>query len=156
MRHFSCLHPDLLPAKACGHAMRMPALAIVVMAMGCGRSDHAPVYPAEGQVFWSGKPLAGAQVVLYPRGTSEADAVAARARTDLEGRFRLSTYGAADGAAEGEYLVTVVQYQPRQQDGGWVPGPNVLPAKYASAKTTDLRVQIAKGANALPPLVLQR
>lgn len=149
----------LLSANTCSGTLLPLTLIAAVMAMaivGCGHSDRAAVYPAEGRVVWNGQPLAGAQVVLYPQGQSDAKTVPARAQTDSEGRFRLSTYGTADGAPEGEYAVTVVHYRVRQQDGGSVPGPNVLPAKYASPKTTDLRVQIAKGTNTLPTLALPR
>jgi len=56
---------------------------------------------------------------------------------------------------EGEYAVTVT-YCPivQQEGGGWSPGPNVLPPKYANPKTSELRVQVVKGANTLPALLL--
>jgi hypothetical protein len=138
-------------------ALTIVAVLAAVSMAGCGRAngDRARVYPAEGQVVWNGKPLAGAQVVFYPQAESEAKASPPKAQTDSEGRFRLSTYAADDGAPEGAYAVTVLYYPPQKQDGGYVPGPNVLPKKYASPKTTDLRAQVVQGANSLPALVLQ-
>jgi len=58
----------------------------------------------------------------------------------------------ADGAPEGRYAVTVLYYPIRPGDGG--ASGNALPPKFASAKTTDLQVQIAKGTNTLPALEL--
>jgi hypothetical protein len=134
------------------------AAAIVVIAIaGCGKgSGHPAVYPVSGQVLWNGKPLAGALVVLHPQVTSDARCIPARAHTDAKGQFRAGTFDSADGAQEGEYAVTVTYCPLQKNDDGWTPGPNVLPVKYASPKTTDLRVQVAKGTNSLPPLTVQQ
>jgi hypothetical protein len=131
------------------------AVALVTLMLGgCGKRNGA--YPAEGQVLLNGQPLAGAQVVLYPRGQSDAKVVPPRAQTGVDGRFRLSTLGKSDGAPAGEYAVTVIRYPMQKQgDGGWTSGPNDLPKKYASPETTDLRVQIGEGKGPLPALVLQ-
>jgi hypothetical protein len=137
-------------------AYGLAATAIALTFIGCGRpiGDRGELYPAEGQVLLNTAPLAGALVVLYPQGLPDAKAIPSRAQTGPDGRFRVSTFGTADGAPNGEYAVTVVQY-PWQQDGsGWVAGPNALPAKYASPKTTDLRVQIGPDKDKLPALVL--
>jgi hypothetical protein len=146
--------------SACS-CMTMPLMIVMALMtatlVGCGRGhgDRGAVHPAEGQVLLDKKPVAGALVVLYPRGLSDAKAVPSRAQTGPDGRFRVSTFGTADGAPEGEYSVTIVQY-PLQQDsgGGWTSGANALPAKYASPKTTDLRLHIGEGKSELPTLVL--
>jgi hypothetical protein len=130
------------------------AALLATASAGCGKGQggRLAVYPAEGQVLWKGKPLAGAQVVFYPKGPADERPVAPRAQTDSNGHFQLGTYERADGAPEGDYAVTVIYYAMRPQDGG--AGPNALPKKYASAKTTDLQVKIAKDTSALPALVL--
>ncbi|MGD0899599.1 MAG: hypothetical protein ABR915_17350 [Thermoguttaceae bacterium] len=141
----------------CGLTPAALAAAVMVLAVaGCGKGhgDRAAVYRAEGQVLWEGKPLEGAMVAFYPEGQSKPKNVP-WARTDAEGRFQLSTYDPADGAPEGEYAVTVVHNPLKKTGDGWSPGPNVLPAKYASPKTTNLKVQVVKGANTLPALALQ-
>lgn len=157
---FYCLISRDQQRNACRSTMCMAALAMAAIAMmltGCGKANggRGPAHPAEGQITWNKAPLAGAQVVLYPQGLADATAVPSRAQTGPDGRFRVSTFGTEDGAPEGEYAVTVVHY-PMQKDGsGWVSGPNDLPAKYASLKTTDLRVKITSGDNTLPTLALQ-
>jgi hypothetical protein len=136
-------------------------LAAVVAATlaGCGKGhgDGVALYPAEGQVLWQGKPLAGALVVFCPQTPSkEKHHVSPKARTDANGKFRLTTFAAGDGAAEGEYAVVVTCNPVVQAGDGWAPGPNILPPKYANLKTTNLRATIAKGAGSLPALDLKQ
>ena len=159
MKRFRVLCCDSLEVLACRHCRLSAALAVSVLAVGIagcgeGRVEHSAVYPVEGQVIWNGKPLAGAMVILYPQGEAKTDVRAAAAQTGPDGRFRVGTYDAGDAAPEGQYAVTVVHFPLVQRGGDSVPSPNVLPAKYASPKTTDLHVQVAKGANTLPALVL--
>ena len=146
------------------------AMLAMVTAAGCSQSEapRVPTNFARGQVFLEGQPLAGALVVLHRQGEPAATtgtvngvkaaepAPSARALSEADGRFTLTTYEAGDGVPEGEYVVTVVQ-RPAQKNGeGFEPGPNVLPPRYASPKTTDLRVRIAAGENELTPLALKR
>ncbi len=74
---------------------------------------------------------------------------------NVNGRFRLTTFAAGDGAAEGAYAVVVTCSPVVKSADGWAPGPNVLPPKYANLKTTDLRATVARGAAALPALDLK-
>ena len=137
-------------------SLALIAAISAMTSLGCGKGNgRSAVYPAEGQVLVNGQPLAGAQVVFYPQSQSGENTVAPRAQTESDGRFKLTTYANADGAPEGEYVVTVLHYPLRQVNGGWAPGSNSLPPKYASPKTTDLRAQIVKGTNSLPALTLR-
>ena len=157
MRLSYCLRPRWPRTHACSATMLASGLAATVMVLalvGCGKrpGDRGSLYPADGRVLWNSKPVDGAQVVFYPTELSGEKLTPSRARTNFDGRFSLGTYATADGVPEGEYAVTVVCYPMRPKDGG--AGPNVLPKKYASPKTTDLRVKIAKDSNTLPALVL--
>ncbi|MCE9545413.1 MAG: S26 family signal peptidase [Planctomycetia bacterium] len=146
------------------------AVLVIATAAGCSKSEapRVPTNFARGQVFLEGKPLQGALVVLHRQGEPAATtgtvngvkaaepAPSARGLSEADGRFTLTTYATGDGVPEGEYLVTVVQ-RPAQKNGeSFEPGPNVLPSRYASPKTTDLRVKIAVGENELAPLALKR
>ena len=74
-------------------------------------------------------------------------------------QFTLSTYGPRDGAPAGEYLVTVEWWQARPtkaRDGDDSPPINRLPARYASAQASRLRVQVAEGTNELQPFQLSK
>lgn len=68
--------------------------------------------------------------------------------TESDGSFVLSAYNAWDGAPVGEYVVTVVQRQPYLDERG-KPGIDRLPARFASAKTSDLRATVKLGPNDL-------
>lgn len=136
---------------------RVSLLAIAVLVVGCGRSsDRVAVYPVEGRLVYNGQPLAGAQVVFHPRESADRKVFSARAQTDTTGAFKLSTYDAFDGAAEGLYAVTVHYYPVVRHDDGYVAGQNILPPKYAAPHTTDLKLQVAKGPNTLSNLEIKR
>ena len=72
-----------------------------------------------------------------------------------DGSFAVSTYDGGDGAPEGEYVLTVQWYKPVRQGNDLVGGPNVLPAKYASPRTSDVRITVAAGENHLKPILLR-
>jgi hypothetical protein len=104
------------------------------------------VHPARGTVFLDGVPVGGAYVVLQTRPGGKS-VPRADALTEADGSFVLNTYQAGDGAAEGEYAVTVVLRQPFVDAAG-KPGPNRLPERYAKADTTPLSVEVKPGVNA--------
>ncbi len=162
MRVYSCGAPCARQVSLRPRWMRPVLLVMAGMTLaiaGCskGRHDRIAVYPAEGQVLWQGAPLAGAQVVLLsPQQSKDAKTIPSRGRTDTNGKFRLTTYEAGDGAPEGDYAVVVTCNPVVKTDDGWVVGPNTLPRKYANVKTTDLRVTLTKGPNTLPPLDLKQ
>lgn len=111
------------------------------------RAKPEPTHPLRGTITFEGKPAAGATVRFY---RVEANApnrprYVADGLTGEDGTFRLSTHAAFDGAPAGDYKVTVVQ------TGGYATNQtkeeNKLPAKYAEAQTTPLRVTVKAGEN---------
>jgi predicted phosphodiesterase len=113
---------------------------------GHPRYNRQPTYPARGSITFEGKPLAGAYVVLT--GVTEEGKQPARADalTRADGTFTLSTYQANDGAAAGKYTITVVWRKPFYTPEG-KPGPNLLPPRYASDKTSGLKTEITRDDN---------
>lgn len=105
--------------------------------------------PVTGKLMMNGKPLENCQILftmqkppagirnLYADGVSAAD-----------GTFTISTYTNSDGAPIGEYAVTVVPNL-RRPGGLVVAEKDVpkLPAKYAKAETTPLKVTIKESGN---------
>lgn len=65
-----------------------------------------------------------------------------------DGSFTLTTYAGDDGAAEGDYQVTVMWRQPRSDAYG-KPGPNLLPPHYAKAESSGLTARVQPGCNNL-------
>src|SRR5262245_56273171 len=102
-----------------------------------------PTHPVALTVTFKGKPAVGARVALHGKGKGPglpyADGIA-----DAEGRVRLSTYRAFDGAPAGEYAVTAELRKPYYTAEGKL-GPNLLPARFASVKTTPLTVAVKRG-----------
>ena len=132
------------------------AAALILPALGCGRSDknHVAVHPVQGTIQFRGQPIEGAFVSLCP--TSAIDGVPApRATVAKDGSIAVTTYDGNDGAPEGEYVLTVQWYKLVRQANELVGGPNALPPKYASAKTSDLRVTVAAGENRLNPIQIR-
>jgi hypothetical protein len=120
--------------------------------LGCGSNEDAapgrPI-PVKGKVLLEGKPVSGAIVVFHPQDGADPKAPRPQARTGSDGTFTLSTFKPHDGALAGRYAVTVLW-----QDGE--EGTNLLPARYASPKTSGLRAEIKEGTTELPPFPLQR
>ncbi|MCE9544800.1 MAG: carboxypeptidase-like regulatory domain-containing protein [Planctomycetia bacterium] len=135
--------------------------AASLVAGGCSKSDANKIktYAVRGQVTLEGQPVPGAFVVLHPQGVTADTAAAAptaRGQTGADGRFQLTTFASDDGAPAGQYAVTVVHHPTQDKDGSIEPGPNVLPPRYASPKTTNLHVSINPAENDLPPLALSK
>jgi hypothetical protein len=130
--------------------------AIVSLALvGCAEAepDRTPVFPAKGTITFKGQPISGALVALHPKTPIEGTPNP-RANVDKDGVFTISTYVTADGAPEGDYTLTVVWHKPVKQGADVISGPNVIPAKYANANTSDLTVSIKPGENGLPAIAL--
>jgi len=122
---------------------------------GCSSSDSVKLFPVEGELKLNGQPLAGAQVVFHPQ-VGAVNVPPARAQTDASGRFKLTTFQTEDGAPAGTYSVTVEFFPLLRQHDEFVAGRNILPPKYASPATTDLRIDVAKGPNKLTALEIKR
>jgi hypothetical protein len=132
------------------------ATAAVAPLVGCGQSapPRVPVFPVQGKVEVNGKPAAGALVVLHPKG--ESNAPPARAEVSADGSFSTSTYAPGDGAAEGDYVVTVEWFKPVLKNDNYVVGPNLVPEQYSMPQTSQIEVHVAAQTNQLPPIALKR
>ncbi len=108
----------------------------------------------QGKVELNGKPTAGAVVTLHPKGAT--DAPPARAEVKPDGTFVAGTYEVSDGAAEGDYIVTVEWFKPVQKRDDYVMGPNLVPAKYSVPQTSQIEVHVAAQPNQLPTIKLTR
>ena len=96
-----------------------------------------PTHPAGGRITVGGQPLVGGIVSLY-RWNAETLKFenVCEGRTDENGRFQLTTYAKFDGAPVGEYAIAVVK-------------AGTVPAVFATAATTTLRVPIREGENVM-------
>ena len=130
-------------------------LLVIAGIVGCGdgRGSRVATIPVEGTITYRGQPIPGAFVTLHPK-FPRPDVPASRASVGRDGTLTVSTFTGGDGAPEGEYVLTVEWYRPVRQGNDVVPGPNVIPKKYASRRTSDLVVRVAPDAGRLPPIAL--
>jgi len=89
--------------------------------VGCGSAEKVknrkPVFPVSGQFLFYGAPAGGAMISFHPLGDAgPGRAIPSQALSDTEGKFALTTYSTADGAPEGDYVVTI--YWPAARLGG--------------------------------------
>jgi hypothetical protein len=124
---------------------------------GCGETKQPweTVYPATGKIKYKGEGLMGAQVTLVPVDDKIPASVRPTATTDWDGTFEVGTYSQADGAPAGDYKVVVLHYPVVGSKESPSAGPNDLPAKYATAKTTDLKVTVAEPGTEFPPIEIK-
>lgn len=141
-------------------ATRITVALMVVATLGCSqrsRANRPKTHAVKGTVTLAGAPVADATVTFLPDGGGRG----AVGSTGADGRYLLTTFQRNDGAVAGTYKVTVVKMTP----GGPEPGPNyrgprpeepkhLLPARYASAKSSGLTATVAEGAPAMCDFVL--
>jgi hypothetical protein len=133
------------------------ALAFLTCLAGCGGDSGQGVYPVRGRVLYNGQPVANAQVTFHPVGDVRRDALRAVGKVDDQGYFALTSFKDGDGAAAGEYQVTVVWYlaRPARLGSDETVSANYLPVKYASVETSQLKATVTPGSNELPAYELK-
>ena len=138
------------PSRAAG------ILLTALLAAGCSRGSGLVL--ATGTVKLDGQPLAGATVTFVPQQAGRP----ATATTDAQGNFRLATAQAGEGAAPGQYAVTVMLARYKnvpapgtatgKEDmtsgsGGPVPEVEIIvPIRYSTPASSGLTATVAQGA----------
>ncbi len=134
-------------------------LMLSVLVPACGTpagSDRPATYPVSGTVTMNGQPVARATLSFQlVDGSGSAAGV-----TDNEGRYKLTTFAAGDGALPGQYVVAITQFE-EPPPGAGVPDDhpdynpnlpefipqNLLPKRYASTATSGLKATVVEGKN---------
>jgi hypothetical protein len=133
---------------------QLAAMIVVAMCMsGCSSEKRVPVFPVTGKVSFEGRAPAGAQIVLHPVNSVESNNVAPTATVERDGSFAISAYELGDGAPNGDYVATIQWYRFSKELGG--PGPNVIPAKYTSPRTSPIKVSVNGGPTQVAPILLR-
>lgn len=83
----------------------LAVIGMLLLTLGCsGTPDDRPeTVPVSGTVLYKGEPVEGATVSFFVEGAPRA----ATGVTNEEGIFKLSMFGANDGAIPGDNLITV-------------------------------------------------
>jgi hypothetical protein len=132
------------------------AWLLMAFVIGCGAETVKPnlekVVPVSGTLTYKGQPLEGYMVSFLPvDGRRPAVGV-----TDVNGKFKLGTNSADDGAPPGQCEVTVVWAGPKEtgpagqesiiDDPAQLPKPKIqIPEKYASPKASGLSLNVPAG-----------
>ena len=131
----------------------LSAAALVASAAGCRSSSHGfDLQQVTGTVTYRAKPVAGGQILFVPDNGSPV----ARATLDDAGRYRLSTFAPGDGAVPGPCHVAVVlrgpdKPVPANRKGQMMEedmqgsGDPLIPKRYFSVATSDLKAVVEKG-----------
>jgi hypothetical protein len=125
-------------------------VALLVAIEGCRQEKNGPAtVEVAGTVSLDGNPVEGANVVFTPDAVGDDSRLASQATTDHEGRFRLSTNlgngKMKSGIVAGPYLVAIAKYDSSAVKDTFTPPKNVLPQKYANAKTSQFKVEVIAG-----------
>ncbi|MEX2168416.1 MAG: carboxypeptidase regulatory-like domain-containing protein [Pirellulales bacterium] len=110
----------------------------MLLSVGCGRPSHQlDTAPVSGKVTLDGQPLPSGYVVVT---TTKGRMASGKIRSD--GTFDLTTYNEGDGAQVGSHPVVVNELPPDE----FSPVPKEqrvpIPARYQSAGTSGLMVEV--------------
>jgi hypothetical protein len=141
----------------------IPVLAAVVALVICGCSGNG-VGKVTGSVTLDGKPVADAEVAFSPKDDPKLAGSSAKTRAD--GSFELPPDPRSGRMLEaGNYLVLITKFVqkngsvPSAEDAGMLLAAgalkNSLPAEYGEAQKSPFKIEIKRGANALPPFELK-
>lgn len=119
-----------------------------------GNPNRPPVVKASGIVTYQQKPIEGATILF----TSVNSGPAATGFTDENGAFQLRTYEPGDGAAAGQYKVSIskfdmstsnpdleddLQNELNESDKEPIGPDSVLPVRYGAAETSMLTEEVS-------------
>lgn len=123
------------------------AMLVVINSSGCG-SDSPKTVPVTGKVSYNGQPVTSGTLMLIPAGEG---GYGATGQIQSDGTFQLTSFKPNDGAAPGNYKVTI-QVFPDEESGGeelGLPGAEFgagkkppIPLGYSDPETTKLTALI--------------
>ncbi len=130
-------------------------LFFCMVILGCGEEPSfkttVPVFPASGKILNQGKPLTG--VILLFHSTDFNQKIKSQATADDDGKFVVTTFKSADGAPEGDYIITLVvpsnESDSTREDAATErrlrkEGPVRFPSKYQNLASSPLKVKVTK------------
>jgi hypothetical protein len=125
--------------------------ALMVLLAGCGGGSEG-LAVVKGKVTYNGKPVPNGTVNFMP---SDANKPSASGEIQPDGSYSLQTYvrnRPSEGAVIGEHKVVIVAMQdmaarlPEQR----IPlPPPIVPVKYTSPATSDLKAEVEKKENTI-------
>jgi hypothetical protein len=138
----------------------------ILLAVGCSRGDRPVIAKASGIVTLDGNPVEGATVTFEPvSGGRPCFGI-----TDMEGRYKITSYEEGDGAPVGDHYVSVIKITgpgasapagtdnsmslsdiaPPGGEKGEDPDKGtvyLVPRKYINAKSSGLKITVPGGGS---------
>jgi len=144
-----------LKTRLAKHFLVMTAILafVCLFSMGCGKRT-VKVYPVHGEVYFNGKPAEGATIHFHP--VDKEACPPAFATVNDDGSYSLTTFKSDDGAAEGDYIVTVNWPEVRQDDGETILGKDRLGGIYAKPDISKLTATVSPGDNEIERFDLKK
>lgn len=146
-------HISLAPLRAASNGFVLVAALLTIVSCGCG-SDAPKTVPVTGKVTYNGQPVTSGTIMLVPQDSGYG----ATGQIQKDGTFELTSFKPGDGAAPGNYSVTV-QVFPEMGAGApavGLPGAEFgegkkppIPMHYMDPATTTLRAIINDGETEL-------
>ena len=121
--------------------------------IACGKRT-IKVYPVRGEVFFNGQPAEGATVHFHP--VDKKACPPAFATVNEDGAYSLTTFKTDDGAAAGEYVVTVNWLEEREEDGETIFGKDRLGGVYGRPEISKLTASVSPGDNEIDRFDLKK
>ena len=128
--------------------LALPALALALLPACGGKEAGEAVYPVEGEVFFQGKPAAGATVFFHPAGQPDARILSGTVGPD--GTFRITTLRKDDGAPAGTYAVTLTWTETVKVNDAEQETPDRFGRRYSDPRRPAATVEVKPGTNRLP------
>ncbi len=135
-RHFACVGPTFANRKLSFRVLLLTCCLLLV-ALGCSRSDAPPTALVEGKVTMGGKPIPNIGVVFFPLGAGPL----ASGNTDENGLFQLTTVKPNDGAPLGKHRVAFGAAEESESEYA----KKVLPPRLGSPETSQVTADVVAG-----------
>jgi hypothetical protein len=123
--------------------IRWLCLALLALAAAVGCAKSPPLYKVSGKATYKGKTLTTGVVGFHH---TDAKSPLVTGQIGEDGAFQLTTKRPGDGAAPGEYMVTVTSMLPGHgvegMDKDYRPPQPLIPLKYMRLDETPLRATV--------------
>jgi hypothetical protein len=135
---------------------------VLLLSLGgvsCSGGGGPKLNPVQGKVLYKKEPLPGALFTFHPKDTTDMNVIPPVGLTGEDGTFKVTT-GQKDGAAAGEYVVTIICSQvptggKKPVSTGGVDTQDRLGGTYADRANSRITVKIKEGTNQLEPFDLK-
>jgi hypothetical protein len=129
------------------HGLVLVALAAAVCLLGGCGSDQLKTAVVRGTVTYNGKPVPNGTISFVPVSGPNATG-----EIQPDGTYTLTTYRKGDGAVLGQHTVVIVAMEDTSkrlpEERNPLPPP-IVPLKYTSLATSDLRADVKDQENTI-------